>query len=153
MHDPLPAFATVAELETRLNTQLDSEQAAQAQMVLESASNLVRGCTGKDWVDEDGNLSGTPAQLAKLNTLTLDVVKRAATNPTGTVQETAGPFNRSFGANAADNLWLTALEKRACARLGRGGLWTQPTTRGPVETPRPPVDRKVVLDADAILEG
>lgn len=151
MHDALPAFATVAQLEVRLAVQLTDGDAAQAQMLLEAASNLIRGETGRDWVDDDGNLTATPVTAAKLRTIVLEMVKRAVSNPEGAVQQTAGPFNVSFGSVAAENLWLTKLERRALARLGRGGLWVQPVTRGPVETPTVPDHRRAVSDADSVL--
>lgn len=149
MHEPLPPFASVEELETRLMVSLDSAQAAQAQALLENASNLIRGVTGKSWVDDDGALEGSQRHLAILHSVTVEMVKRAATNPEGAVQQTAGPFNVSFGQVAADNLWLTALERKALTGLGRPKLWAQPTTRGPVEMPAGPKAR--AADAEAVL--
>ncbi|MCZ7526565.1 MAG: hypothetical protein M5U14_09420 [Acidimicrobiia bacterium] len=63
------------------------------------------------------------------------IVERATRNPAGVIQETAGPFNRSFGADAAQRLYLTRAERAVIrAAVGRLALTTLATTRGAIET-------------------
>jgi len=129
-------FATVEELSeaTGLDVIADVDR---ARSLLERASEIVRAEAGRTWLDDDGKLvDGWPKQLAGV---VISMVERALVNPQGITQETAGPFSRSFGANAASRLWMSQAEKLIVQRtVGAGSLAVVPLTRGPVETPTRP---------------
>ena len=129
-----PALADIDDLQARLGLTLVEPQITQANARLADASEIVRAYAGKTWlnddeteVDEDlpGSIPGVVASM----------VERASLNPGGITQETAGPFSRSFGSEAATRLFLTAGEKAVVrAASGRLGVGALSTTRGPLET-------------------
>lgn len=132
----LPAFATIEDVEARLQRALDGDETVQAQAALDEASDLARAETGRDWVDDDGELDGTDAQLAAVRGVVATAASRVLRNPAGEAQQTAGPFSRSFGAGASPSVYFTKSERLRLHRAGgRTGLTTISTTRGPVETP------------------
>lgn len=134
----LPALATVVDLENRLGDTVPNH--LQALALLAYASALVRSHTGKTFVDTDGNLlDPLPDGLTQV---TVEMVFRAVTNPTGATQETTGPFSISFGSAAAQRIYLTAADKSILGAKGRGGLQVISTTRGDIET------RSVIPGAD-----
>lgn len=129
-----PPLATVDELEAALGTSVDQ---AQAISLLGRASAIVRAFTGSTWLDEDGNLDDVPDDVPGV---VVGMVERATRNETGEVggSETIGPFtwSHSFGQEAAQKLYLTAMDKLVLrAAVGSTGLGVISTTRGPVETP------------------
>lgn len=130
----LPSLASLDDLEVRLNQTIsDAGERAQAEALLRYASSLIRAYTGRDYVDDDGNLiDPLPDGVAEV---CVEVVFRAVTNPAGVTQDTTGPFTVSFGSDAAQRMFLSAQDKTILdARSGRPKLWTQPTTRGDIET-------------------
>lgn len=142
----LPAFATVDDVVAEMGTVTDEER---TERLLAKASNLIRSESGRTWVDDDGELDGTEFQLEILRDITTSVTIRCLRNPSGIVQETAGPFSQSFDQNTQPSVWLTKTEKAQIAQLvGGSGLTTISTTRGPVEMPSGRCDG---LDADALL--
>lgn len=126
----LPALATIAALEARLGGhQLDQGEAIQAESLIAYASAVIRGYTGRTYVDDDGELiDPLPDGISEV---AVEMVFRAITNPAGVTQDTAGPFTVSFGTDAAQRIYLTGSDRTILGR--RSGLWTQPTTRGPIE--------------------
>lgn len=125
-----PALATLTDLEDLLGC-VDDETAATARLA--QASEIVRAYAGMTWLNADetavvdvpGAIPGVVAAM----------VERATRNPSGTVQETAGPFSRSFGSSAAERLYMTKAEKMVVrAASDRSQIGVIPTTRGPLET-------------------
>lgn len=126
-----PALATVEDLERLLGEAVSD--AAQADARLEQASELVRAYARVDWLnDDESEIEDVPGQIPGV---VAAIVERASRNPSGATQETAGPFSRSFGAEAAARMYLTAGEKliigHATSTIGLGVITT---TRGPMET-------------------
>jgi len=131
-----PALATVEDLNEALDPadQVDEDHAAQAGSLLARASEIVRAHAGVTWLtDDESALDAVPAQIPGV---VVSMVERATSNPSGAVQEQAGPFSRSFGTSAADRLYLTRWEKLVVSRAAgrQAGLATIGTTRGPLET-------------------
>lgn len=126
-----PALATLDDLISLLGSVENYEQ---AQFRLEQASELVRAYAGTDWLnDDESDVDGVPGAIPGV---VVAIVDRATANPGGVVQETAGPFSRSFGADAAERMYLTAGEKLIVRHaVGRSGLSVVSTSRGVVETP------------------
>lgn len=127
-------FATVEELGKATGLDIAGADVDRARSLLERASEIVRAEAGRTWLDDDGTLvDGWPEQLAGV---VIGMVERAVQNPQGITQETAGPFSRSFGTNAASRLWLSTAEREVVrAAAGRAGLQVLSVTRGPLETP------------------
>lgn len=142
----LPALADVDQLLTRLGVDsLDGPDLGQAGALLAYASAVIRGYTGRSYLDDDGALvDPLPDGIAEV---CVEMVFRAITNPAGVTQDTAGPFTVSFGADAAQRIYLSASDKTILGR-GRGsGLYTQSVARGPIETTSvalPPTAPKVI---------
>lgn len=109
----LPALATSDDVLTRY-PDLDGVDLARIDALLDDASALVRTYANREWVDDADELEGVPDGVAGI---VAAMVGRALTNPGGVTQETTGPFNVSYGAAAADRLYLTRHEKL----LLRGG--------------------------------
>lgn len=130
-----PALATVDELQTALGEADPITDEDQAGSLLERASEIVRAEAHKTWLndDEDDLSEDLPGQIPGV---VVSMVERASRNPTGTTQEQAGPFSRSFGPAAADRLFLTKWERKVIAEAAgqNVGLGTIGTTRGPLET-------------------
>lgn len=125
-----PTLASIEDLQARLGT---IDDPVQAEARLGDASEIVRAYAGEDWLDDGGNLEEVPDQIAGV---VAQMVERAARNPGGVVQETAGPYSHSFGPEAAARLYLTKLDKLVIRNaVGRGQVGTISTSRGPLETP------------------
>lgn len=129
----LPALATIAQLETRLGVPVGSlagVELAQAQALLEDASELVRAETGKSWVDED-NLPIAPGPV---QTIVCQIVIRYLKNPDGYTSESEDGYTwRREGTDVDGGLYLTDQERRLLSRYStsNGGLYTIPTTKRP----------------------
>lgn len=131
-----PAFATVDDLNEALESDITDEDAANS--LLARASEIVRAVAHKTWIDEAG--TGLAADFPEQITgVVVSMVERASRNPTGTTQEQAGPFSRSFGPDASQRLFLTKWEKLVIAEAvgSTGALRTVTTTRGTLETACP----------------
>lgn len=128
----LPALATVEELEILLGETIANVPQAEAR--LGNASVIVRAYAGATWVDTAGTaLEDVPDGIAGVVT---QMVERATRNPGGITQEAAGPFSRSFGADASQRLYLTAMDKLVIRNaMGRTGIGTLSTSRENLETP------------------
>lgn len=129
----LPALAAIEALEARLGGRnLDPGDVIQAESLIAYASAVIRGHTGRDYVDDDGLLiDPLPDGVAEV---AVEMVFRAISNPAGVTQDTAGPFTVSFGSDAAQRIYLTASDRTILGGRASSGLWTQPVTRGPIET-------------------
>ncbi|HVL82689.1 MAG TPA: Gp19/Gp15/Gp42 family protein [Pseudonocardia sp.] len=120
-------LADVHELEARLGRVFTGEETARAAALLDDASALVRDEAGLTWVGDDGLLTVVPAAV---RAVVLKAAERAARNPDGFRSESAGDYSYQRG-DAEPGVFLTDAERRIVRRsVGRGGLWTQPTTRG-----------------------
>ena len=128
----LPALATTVELGQWLGSAIPTGD-LRAQLLLESASGLVRSAAGQTWVDDDGQLGDVHPDA---RTITLNAAARAWANPTGVTQKSTGPFTATWSPGA-NTVTLTDHERRTLAVLregGWGGLTTISTTRGDIET-------------------
>lgn len=126
-----PALAGIEDLEARLGKPIPDVLQALAR--LEDASEIVRAYAGRTWLNADEDaVEDVPGQIPGI---VASMVERATRNPDGITSEAAGPFNRSFGSDAAARLYLTKAEKLVVrAAAGRTGLGAISTTRGPLET-------------------
>lgn len=111
----LPLLATVPDLEDRVGD-IASDDLPNALSLLRYASNLVRAYGNRTWDEEP-----TPEQLTDV---VVGMVERAVTNKEGATQETAGPFTVSWGAAAAQRVYLTVGDKRIIRSVGGGGAFT-----------------------------
>lgn len=130
----MAALADIEELEQRLGEQLEGDAAIQALARLDDASHIVRayaGTVSDDWAGADIP-DAVPGIVASM-------VERATRNQDGVIQEGAGPFQRSFGADAANRLYLTKNDKMILRALGGGTatLGVIGFSRGTVETASP----------------
>lgn len=125
----LPPLVSLAEFGTWVGEDLDGS--TQAEMVLVSASALVRAEARRTWTTEDGTLAEVPEQV---RTITLEVAARRWRNPEGFTSETDGDYTYRLDADQA-SLYLLDAERDilSALRQPRSGLWTLATTRG--ETP------------------
>ena len=128
-----PVLADIDELKARLGSPLDAAQVIQAEARLADASEIVRAYAGRSWLDDDETaVADVPGQIPGV---VASMVERATRNPGGITQESAGPFARSFGAEASARLYMTKAEKMVVrAAVGKLGVSTISTTRGPLET-------------------
>jgi hypothetical protein len=138
-----PALTTVEELERTVGAIPEADQ-DKALARLEQASELVRAYAGTDWLNTDQTaLDGVPGAIPGV---VCAIVERATQNPEGITSESAGPYSRSFGADAAARVYLTAGEKAIIRHaIAAGPLGVISTTRGPMDTPN-------VID-DCLPEG
>lgn len=141
-----PTLATLDDLNARLDTPATNPTQAYARLA--DASEIVRAYAGEDWIDADGEPEEVPDQIVGV---VAQMVERSSRNPGGVTSETAGPFARSFGPEAATRLYLTKLDKLIIrAAVDRGQVGTIPTSRGPLETP--PVIDGYHLDPTSVEE-
>lgn len=149
---PLPAFATLADVEERDSRYDPGEVLA----VLRSASSAIRGVTRRSWVDDDGELVAMPdAAREVLRIVALECALRVLRNPEGalTRTESLGPASETITIDP-NNLYFSKLEReqlewatlQAYPSLGFAGLATIATTRGPIET-SPLLDGDLGIDA------
>lgn len=128
-----PPLATVDDLHDALGTPVSGSDVKKALSLLGRASAIVRAFAGKTWVDDQNALEDVPEDIPGV---VVSMVERATRNPDGYTQETAGPFSRSFGSEAAQRLFMTSMEKLVIrAACGSTGISVLPTTRGDLETP------------------
>lgn len=140
----LPAFASIDDLALRLPGGIAESDEERAQAALDDASAKIRVEAATLWVDANGDLvEGIPDIVA---VVCLAAAARALTNPEGVEQVSIGTYSESK-SNASADVYLTAQERSLIRRAasGGGGLWTQPTTRGRLET-----DRDQYCDGDTI---
>lgn len=126
-----PALATVADLERLLGASVADEDQADAR--LEQASAIVRAFARQTWLNDAGDaLEGVPDDIPLV---VAGMVERATRNPDGATQESAGPFSRSFGPEAASRLYLTSADKLVIrAAVGSTVIGTLSTSGGDLET-------------------
>lgn len=129
-----PALATIADLEDRLGT-IDSSDIPVLEARLADASAIVRAYAGQTWLNDAGTaLADVPPDIPGI---VATMVERAVRNPSGVTSEQAGPFGRSFGADAAQRLYLTKAERAVIrAAVGVSSVSPLATTRENLETPR-----------------
>lgn len=132
---PRPPLARYEDLCEALGDEAVGIDEDKAMWLLGRASAIVRAQAGVTWLDDDeAALVDVPPDIPGV---IVGMVERATKNPTGTVQENAGPFGRSFGADAASRLYLTAMDKLvigAAAGVISSGIGVLSTTRGCLET-------------------
>lgn len=129
-----PALATVSDLELVVGPiDEDSLAETQAEARLEQASEIVRAYAGLTWLNADETaVENVPGQIPGV---VVAMVERATLNPGGITQESAGPFSRSFGSDAASRLYMTKAERSIVrTAVGRAEVYTLGTTRGDLET-------------------
>lgn len=138
---PRTAYATVADLEARLGVaagtiSADAVGNAQATARLADAAAIIRAYVGTTTATAWAVSITDPIVAGDVGGVNAAMVERASRNPAGVVQEQAGPFGRSFGADAAARLYLTALDKSVLrAAAGLSAIGTIAVTRGDIETP------------------
>lgn len=146
-----PALAELADLEALVGT-IGDPSAAEARLA--QASEIVRAYAGQTWLTEDESAlaENVPGAIAGV---VAAMVERATLNPSGATQEAAGPYSRSFGADAAHRLYMTASERSIVrAAAGRSALGTIATTRGDLETrPVVPCDMVGIADEPSLPAG
>lgn len=111
----LPSLAEVADLEVRLRVEVGSLSGADldyAEACLEDASSQVRAASGRDWVDDEGNLD-VPASLV---TVTLQAALRGYRNPDGVASENFGVYSYNL-PQGETSVMLTKREERVCERV------------------------------------
>lgn len=130
---PRPALSTLDRLEKLLGGPDALTDRTQAQARLEDASEEVRAYAGVDWLNAEGTaVEDVPPQVSDV---VARMVERATLNPEGATFAADGPFSRSFGADAAQRLYLTRGERLIIRRaVGRGLVGTLATSRGNLET-------------------
>jgi len=119
------SFATLEELQERLEWTLDSDEERIAEAALEDASELARSY-GRDWVD-----AATAPRL--IRTLVLKACARFMRNPAGYTQSKAGDESVMWsdrGDTALGEVYFTKGEQKMIAQLaGRtDGLSSAPIT-------------------------
>jgi len=121
-------LATVTDLANWTGDSIPADD-AQALAILRAASSRVRVHCGRDF-DSD---SGVPAAVSDV---VVGIAARVWRNPEGYIQDTTGPFTVRWTERVAEGVFLTGDERETLAafRTTRRGIWTMPTTRGPVET-------------------
>ena len=127
-------LATIPDLEARLGRQLQSTELDRAVALLQDATDLVRNEVGLTvWTDPDTTLTVLSLVPGSVRAVVLKAAERAMRNPGGYSSETSGDY--SFQRNAAQlGVYLTDAELAIIRRsVGRGGLWTQSTTRGDLD--------------------
>ncbi len=127
-----PALATAQDLEDLLGETLtDADSRVYALLAL--ASEIVRAYAGVTWLNTDEtDVENVPESIPLV---VASMVQRTTSNPSGVVQESAGPFSRSFGPDAAQRLYITRQEKAVIrAAVGLSSVGTIGTTRGDLET-------------------
>ena len=131
----LPAFATVEDLAARVPGGIAEADEARAQAALDDASAKIRSVANRPWVDAAGDVVEDLPDI--VFTVCLKAAQRCFDNPEGLASESIGTYAETR-PNPSGDVYLTAEERRDIRRAaagGSGGLWTQPTTRGPLETP------------------
>lgn len=125
-----PALATIDDLEALLGAPVTDP--LQALKRLERASAIVRAYAGRTWLDDEGNLLDVPDDIPGV---VAGMVERAQRNPDGVTQQSVGEYQLSYGADAAQRIYLDKQDKAIIdAAVGRTGLGTITTTRGDIET-------------------
>ena len=133
----LPRFAEVADVEARLGRPFAGDEIAQCEAFLDDASMVIRAEAGRTWLNDSGDaLVGTEAQLDALRTVCANMAARVMRNPSGANQRTAGPFSESYAPSvSAAHVYLSKSDRKVLAWVvGRSGVGTLSTTRGPIET-------------------
>lgn len=129
--DTLPPLVDPEELLKRLQRdEFGDLEAERVEAVCEDASDLVRGESGKDWLDPDDPTKVVAPRYVLL--IARRCAERAVRNPEGYSSESAGDYSyQRRGAEGEGGTFLTEREVRALKQAsGKSGLWTQPTTRG-----------------------
>jgi hypothetical protein len=129
----LPPLASVKELGDFIGEPLDGQgEERRALAVLGYASTLVRSETGRDWTDQDGQLSALPDAVAQV---AVAVAARAYLNPEA--EYNAGIDDYTSGRKVDEaGIYLTATERRMLDAVGASdsrktaGLGTVRVERG-----------------------
>lgn len=122
----LPPLVALTDLEDEVEdaSVLTSSRATRA---INRASTLVRSYVGETYVDDEGELTAVPDAAFDV---TLSVAARAWRNPSGVIQDTAGPFTVRYPEQQAEGTYLTEAEKQMLDTLRSSArLWTQSLTK------------------------
>lgn len=118
------AFATHADVSTRLRRTLTTEEQAAATEVIATVTGLIADEVDRDsdWSDALDPVPTTLKELCVAKAVT------AITNPAGVASETLGAHSVTFPRSADGGVFLTDAEKRAVevAVYGRSGGSSQP---------------------------
>src|SRR5574338_247454 len=127
-----PALAILDDLEP-LTGAIAESGVERANKLLAMASEVVRAYAATTWLNDAGDdVEDVPGQIADI---VAAMVERATRNPMGVTQESAGPFSRSFGADASQRLYMTRAERMVVrATVERTVIGTLGTSRGALET-------------------
>jgi hypothetical protein len=139
----LPPLASVAALETRLGKSLSGAALARAEAALGDASALVRGISGRDWVDTDGTTITAPAEAVLV---TVTAALREVRNPEGFVSETLGDYNYRRPEQSNMGVYLTKDERRMVRYAAKKIAYT-------VRTPSAFYDARTDPDEWPVSEG
>ena len=119
----MEAFATLAELQSRLDWVLDADEERMATGALEDASDLARAY-GSNW-----EYASSAPRLVR--TLVLTAVKRHMNNPEGLITSRAGDETMAYAdiGDKAGAIFYTANEIKLLAGLGgRNGIVSVPVS-------------------------
>ena len=127
-----PPLVNVDDLAAWIGQDIPTDGATRAGAVLSGASALVRGFTGKTWVDTAGNLEEVPDVV---QTVVLQVAERKwLTKNPNLRTETQGPFAKGYFDSVSAGLYLTDEDKEALSEFQSGsaatGLGTLSMTTG-----------------------
>jgi hypothetical protein len=133
----LPLIST-DQLAEWLGVEFDESEAQRAAAFITAASTAIRNETNKTYVNDDGDALEFGSDLTedKVTTVAKIVAARVWNNPTGNIQETAGPFAETKGRDAAQVVYLTDADRKMLGKSTSLGIWTLDTTRGSLETDR-----------------
>lgn len=124
----LPALAEVQDLADWLGEDLSGDTTRVAAW-LRGASALVRAAAKQTWVDDEGALTDVPDEI---HTVVLQVTERKWRNPTGVIQDTAGPLTERYAERASEGLYLSDSERATCERYApTSGVWNLTVERDP----------------------
>jgi hypothetical protein len=132
----MASLVSVSEFSVWVQREIDPVEDQFAVLVLEQASALVREAAERpDWP-----AATAPAAAKRIAAL---CARRTYINPDMEKSSTVGPLSGSLMDDALAWMRLFDEEVLQLQRLGNdgvtpstGGLWVQPTTRGPVESTR-----------------
>lgn len=131
----LPALVDLSTFEVRIPGGIAAGDTARAEGALDDASALVRAEAGKTWATEVvGSYELDDDIPDVIRTVVISAAKRAFINPDGVRAESIDNYRTDY-ATASPDVYLTSRETALVRQAaGKTGLWTQPTTRGEMET-------------------
>lgn len=127
---PLPPLAEVADLDAWLpGVTIVGDDAAEtrAEAVIAAASAYIRADRGQTWTDsEDALVADIPDEIP---VIVVQIAARMWANPTGTIQEAAGPFSTTHGPSTLTDEERDLLTDNTAGGLGSIQVYAPPATR------------------------